>query len=244
MDCYLKEKCKLYKAGKCKQENSLFCQYKDRSDRLFEAANIPENKRYKQALVNDRTSEPEKDPIIIVQNTVSSEKNVMAFINNGVNFLFWSTTPGNGKTSSALQICRAYIDCIWNTAEVGSCRVLFINIPRYLAELKHVIAGGKSEYAEHIKDNVLTADLVVWDDIAMKMATEFEMDTLFSAIDTRLYTGKANIFTSNTPPAELVRLIGARLASRIIGESYKFEFVGPDKRTTRGTDNNGTITGA
>ena len=127
-------------------------------------------------------------------------------------------------------MCRAYIDKIWHTAEVGSCKVLFVNVPQYLRELKATVGGAESKYVEHIKENILTADLVVFDDIATKVATEFEMDSLFTAIDSRIYYGKANVFTSNTPKDCLKDVLGSRIASRILGGTIEINLLGVDKR--------------
>ena len=227
MDCYLKNKCKLFAAGEC--GNEPYCQYKDRSDRLFDSAMIPPNKREMQNLIND-TDGGKDDTVAIIRSITENKGTLQSFIERGINLLLYSEKPGNGKTSCALQICRAYIDLIWYKADVGSCKVLFVNVPRYLNELKSVISGRQSDYVEHVRENILTADIVVFDDIATKIATEFEMEMLFTAIDNRLYNGKNCIFTSNTPPNHMVDSVGARIASRIIGESKALKFEGRDKR--------------
>jgi DNA replication protein DnaC len=88
----------------------------------------------------------------------------------------------------------------------------------------------KSSYIKHINENVLTADLVVWDDIATKNASEFEHEQMLSIIDSRIDNNKSNIFTSNVLPDVLNDYIGARLTSRIIGLSIPIQFKGLDKR--------------
>lgn len=76
---------------------------------------------------------------------------------------------------------------------------------------------------------MLTADLVVWDDIATKTMTEFETENLLSIINTRIDNGKSNIFTSNISPSYLSDYIGERLASRVL-YSTQFSFFGKDMR--------------
>ena len=62
-----------------------------------------------------------------------------------------------------------------------------------MRELKLNISQ-KSDYIKHINDNVLDADIVVWDDIATKGASEFEHEQLISIIDSRMNDKKSNIF--------------------------------------------------
>ena len=136
---------------------------------------------------------------------------------------------GNGKTEWSLRLAERFISKIWATSDL-TCRVLFTSVPRFLLELKDNIAN-KSEYVEHIKKYVTTCDLVIWDDIATKLGTEFELSHLLSIIDTRVNNGKSNIYTSNVSGVELSKSLGDRLYSRIVNYStYVLEFKGKDKR--------------
>jgi DNA replication protein DnaC len=87
-----------------------------------------------------------------------------------------------------------------------------------------------SEYYNHIKKYVEDCDLVIWDDIAHKVGTDYEISNLFSIIDRRLGRGKANIYTSNINPSDLGKLIDTRLASRVSNASINIELHGGDKR--------------
>ena len=132
------------------------------------------------------------------------------------------------NTSWALRLCQAYLDQIWIQSKL-ECRVLFVSVPKLLLSLKDNISE-KNEYASYIKENVLKADLVVWDDIASKSASEFEAENLFSMIDARIGAGKSNIYTSNLTQSELHECMGDRLASRVCTASLDIEFHGKDKR--------------
>ena len=83
---------------------------------------------------------------------------------------------------------------------------------------------------KHIKNNVLTCDLVIWDDIGTKASSVFESEHLLSMIDGRILNNKANIFTSNLNDVELHESLGDRLASRICNLGYNITFHGGDKR--------------
>ena len=159
------------------------------------------------------------------------EKDIENFILNGNNIYLYSAGTGNGKSSWATRMVNSYIDKIWYRAEL-SCKALFINVPKFFISLRDNISK-KSNYVEYIKENVLSADIVVWDDIATKGFTQFEMENLLNIIDNRLVANKSNIYTSNLIGDELKEAIGDRLYSRIFNKSEVLEFVGADKRGLR-----------
>ena len=84
----------------------------------------------------------------------------------------------------------------------------------------------KNAYVAYIKENVLEADLVIWDDIAAKMGSEFELTHLLNIIDNRLALGKSNIYTSNLNRQQLYNALGERLTSRIANMSIDIELFG------------------
>ena len=71
---------------------------------------------------------------------------------------------------------------------------------------------------------------MVWDDIAAKMGSEFELTHLLNIIDNRLALGKSNIYTSNLNRQQLYTALGERLTSRIANMSIDIELFGADKR--------------
>ena len=107
-----------------------------------------------------------------------------------------------------------------------------INVPYFLIALKENISE-KNGYIQHIKDNIETCDLVIWDDIGHKMGTDYEISNLLSMIESRIINKKANIFTSNLTDAELQAALDGRLASRIWNNSINITLKGGDKRGLR-----------
>ena len=93
--------------------------------------------------------------------------------------------------------------------------------------------SNKSEYIQHIKENVADCDMVIWDDIGTKVGTEFELENMLNIVDNRLCNGKSNIYTSNMEPKLLAEMIGPRLYSRIVNKSTSIELHGADKRGLR-----------
>lgn len=157
------------------------------------------------------------------------EDHIVDFVEQGNQLYIHSSIAGNGKSSWALRLVQTYFDKIWNSCQLD-CKALFISVPRFLLELKDNISQ-QSEYIQHIKENILKADVVIWDDIATKNSTtQFEGEHLLSYIENRISLGKCNIFTSNLNDEELHQVLGDRLASRVCNLSCNIEFNGADKR--------------
>lgn len=204
--------------------NKEFCMKKYRLDTLYEASLLsPIQREYKKL-----HTDADGTDINEFTKLANLEKIVDKFVQQGANLYLHSYTCGNGKTSWAIRFVNSYINKIWPKSNL-ECQALFISVPRYLLALKENISGY-SEYATFINKNVLTADLVVWDDIAAKSGSEFELNHLLNAINTRMDAGKSNIFTSNLGKRELTNALGERLASRICNKSIDIELQGADKR--------------
>ena len=156
------------------------------------------------------------------------EKNIEQFVASGQNLYIHSSTCGNGKSSWSIRLLSSYFYKIWHKTNF-ECQGLFVSVPRYLLALKDSISNY-NEYTEFIQANILKADLVVWDDLGNKAGSEFELNHLLNAINTRMDLGKSNIFTSNLSSKEMTQALGERLASRVCNKSIEIEFHGSDKR--------------
>lgn len=228
VDCVIKDSCKLYDSDKdvCPYVNNetKICMRKYKINYLLDQALLSDAQKIRKALLLDVN----KIDLQAFTNLNIIKNDIISFAKNGDNIYIYSKIPGNGKTSWAIKLIQSYINKIWAESQL-TCRVLFINVPKFLLSLKASISN-QSDYIDHINKYVNSADIVVWDDIGTKVATEFEHEHLLSLIDSRLLDNKANIFTSNIIPNELSGFIGDRLASRIINTSKTIEFLGADKR--------------
>ena len=216
-------KCYLY--GQCNHKDcDKFCLRKYKMDSLYSAALMTESqKKHITLRVDEDGTDLEQ-----FKQLAEIEKNIMSFVSEGKNLYLHSANCGNGKSSWSLRLAQAYFNKIWARSE-PKCRVLFVSVPRYLLAIKDNISN-RNAYAEYIKDNVLEADLVIWDDIAAKMGSEFELTHLLNIIDNRLALGKSNIYTSNLNRQQLYSALGERLTSRIANMSLDIELFGADKR--------------
>ena len=219
--CYLRAVCN----GKDCQSD--FCLRKYKMDSLYSAALMSESQKQHITL---RVDEDGTD-LEQFKQLAEIERNIITFVNEGKNLYLHSSNAGNGKSSWSIRLIEAYFNKIWARSD-GSCKALFISVPRFLLALKDNISN-KSSYIEYIKDNVLNADLVVFDDIATKMGSEFELSHLLSIIDNRIALGKSNIYTSNLNRQQLYNALGERLTSRVANMSIDIELFGSDKRNLK-----------
>lgn len=218
-----------YMASNCNRKDcdKDFCLRKYKMDSLYSAALMTENqKKHITLRVDEDGTDLEQ-----FKQLAGIEQDIINFISSGKNLYLHSANCGNGKSSWSLRLAEAYFNKIWARTEV-KCRVLFISVPRFLLALKDAISN-KSTYVDYIKDNVLEADLVIWDDIAAKMGSEFELTHLLNIIDNRLALGKSNIYTSNLNRQQLYNALGERLTSRIANMSIDIELFGADKRVLK-----------
>ena len=224
--CWMKSECFRYRYienCECKN-NSIYCPKLFKLGQLFEQALIPIPLR---KTVNLRLDKSGID-LESYEKLKKIENSIDSFIKKGNNLYIHSNICGNSKTAWALRLVQTYFSNIWHKSNL-ICKVLYINVPRYLLAIKDSI-NNENGYADHIKDNLYIADLIIWDDIATKNITPFEAENLLSILDTRFNMNKSNVFTSNLSEKELYECLGSRLASRIIGYSENIEFKGSDKR--------------
>ena len=217
-NCWLRDSCK----GKhCGDE---FCEILYKLNYLFDAANVSQKLRQKISLYPDADG----TDLAEFKQLKEIQENILEFVSKGNQLYIHSNNCGNGKTAWALRLLQTYFKKIWLKTDLR-CRGLFINVQNLLLSLKENITH-KDEYIEYINKNIYSADLVIWDDIGTKAATEFEHSHLFSMIDKRISLGKSNIFTSNLNRQELQEVLGDRLASRICNLGIDIELNGGDKR--------------
>lgn len=222
--CFLYETCKKFKLGQCSLTDPSFCIKLFKLDYLYNEALLSLEQRKYVALRIDADG-TDRDQFLILKQI---ENNIEQFVSSGDSLYIFSNTCGNGKTAWAIRLIQAYFNSIWHKCDLN-CKALFINVPRFLLSLKDNISN-KSDYIEHIKNNILNADLVVWDEIGTKAITNFEHEHLLSLVNSRIDSNKAQIFTSNLNPETLREVVGERLYSRVVNLSTILEFRGADKR--------------
>lgn len=218
--CWYKNTCPLKASGKCDQ----FCIRHYKMSYLISQSLLGEKDKYPVPLYPDSDGTDKQEFIELKELS----KNILDFVKEGKNLFLYSKITGNGKTAWAKKLLLSYFDKIWASSDLD-CRGLFIDVQTLFNKLKDNISE-ENEYATFVRENILKADLVVWDEVGIKNITNYEHDNLLSFLNMRIDAGKANIFTSNLMDADLKNRLGDRLYSRIVLNSKVIEFKGKDKR--------------
>ena len=215
-NCWYKSVCKKDKCGDC------FCIRHYKMDNLAYLATLEGKQKYTVNLV------PQKEDYTSFLRLKQIKDNILDFVNSGKNLLIFSRNTGNGKTEWSKKLLFSYFDKIWPTTDLR-CRALFVSMPRFVFAMKENLSSP-NDYYQYVHENLLTADLVVWDEINYKEWTSFESEYMLNVISQRLSKGLSNIYTTNYDLETISKMLGTRLASRIIGCSEHVEFVGKDRR--------------
>ena len=216
--CFLYHNCNHFDCGRD------FCIRKYKTDTLYFMALLTDAQRSHVVLRVDQDGTDLEE----FKKLAAIEQSIDSFVQEGRNLYLHSPNCGNGKSTWAVRLLEAYFNKIWARSDLR-CRALFISVPRLLLALKDNISV-KSDYVAYIKEHINEADVVVWDDIAAKVGSDFELNHLLAMIEGRLILGKSNIYTSNLNARELTLALGERIASRIANLSTDIELRGADKR--------------
>lgn len=221
--CYIEEQCNKHINGKCSHQEE-FCIKLFKLNYLYDESLLSDKQRTFTPLFVDIDGTDKEE----FRRLKEIERDIEGFIKSGRNLYIHSSTCGNGKTEWSIRMIQSYFNSIWHKCDLN-CKALFINVPRFLLALKDSLSTP-SEYINHIKKHILEVDVVVWDELGIKNATQFEHENLLNLINTRIDFNKSNIYTSNLTPQELQERLGDRLYSRIVNLSEDIEFYGRDKR--------------
>lgn len=201
-----------------------FCIRHYKMDCLISMACLEGNQRYPVKLILDE-DKVDRDAFMKLKEI---QKDINNFVTSGQNLFIYGEKTGNGKTEWSKKLLLSWFDSIWRSTEL-ECRGLFISLPKLLAAQKDNISHT-NEYFQYINENIIKADVVVWDELNYKDLSDYEHNYILDIIDQRISIGKSNIYTTNFSVDTTSKKLGARLSSRILGKAIKIELKGKDKR--------------
>lgn len=214
--CWYKDICDHSRCG------NAFCIRHYKMSALLHMALMEGKMRYPIAL------KPDACDLAAFRRLKAIKDGIREFVTSGKNLLLYSEHTGNGKTEWTKKLMLSWFDSIWPTSEF-ECKGLFISMPKFILDMKQNISKPNESF-QYIDENILTTDLVVFDELNHKEWTPYEQDYMLSIISNRISYGKSCIYTTNYSLPIIEDRLGSRLASRIIGSSEKIEFLGSDKR--------------
>lgn len=159
----------------------------------------------------------------------------------------WSSSPGTGKTTSAVAILNEYLlknfigtlkrrespqqrPVYFLDANLLQTEYNVFNRPRVPEDIAEPASRRYYKAIEKAKHT----DFVVIDDLATRNATESFRADLHSVINHRVTNALPTVYTSNIPIAELPTVFGEqRLADRVRDMTMEIHFEGKSKRGVR-----------
>lgn len=141
---------------------------------------------------------------------------------NGDNLLFYGAT-GLGKTFLCNCIAKDLLD--------KGHTVLYQTAFRIIDTISNYrFSNPKTDQMKFNYNLLITADLLIVDDLGTEMINSFSNTEIFNIINSRLLQGKKTIISTNFNPSQMSENYSERIASRLFGH-YKFiPFVGSDLR--------------
>ena len=142
------------------------------------------------------------------------------FSKNSPGILMYGNT-GLGKTHLSLAIANVVVSKGYN--------VLYTSAGNILSKLERE-KFGRLKGDESPEDMVLSADLLILDDLGSEFVTQFTVAAVYNIINTRILEGLPTIISTNLLYDEIGDKYNPRVYSRIIGDYTMLEFIGADVR--------------
>lgn len=137
------------------------------------------------------------------------------------NLLFYGPS-GLGKTFLSSAIAADLIKKGYD--------VLYISANSLFPMLENIHFGRGDEKSAYISEKVLSADLLILDDLGAEFITQFTASELFRVMNMRLLSGKKMVFSTNLSLGQIVESYSERIVSRLIGSFETLRFFGEDIR--------------
>ena len=217
-DCWYNEVCGR-KADRCEATCVRYHEMKY----LMDNSNIPKNRQMPVMLT------PSECDLNAFRKLALIKDNIYDFVADGKSIYIMSSEVGNGKTSWAIKLMLKYFDEVWD-GNGFRVRGVFVNVPTFLLKCKD-FKNDDPEF-EALKKNILTADLVIWDDIAGIALSQYDYAQMLMYIDARASNGMSNIFTGNiTDREDMTKAVSYKITSRLwSSDTEVIEFKGGDRR--------------
>lgn len=188
-------------------------------------SNIP--KRYLQ----DISLRPVKEDVETFKELQDIKNNIVDFVNQGKNLFIYSSSVGNGKTTWSTKLLKEYIEQVSSIMFKNNCPALFINVSNFLNKKKLAITNRElSPEVQDLEQKILSAKLVVFDDLGVKDVSSYELNSLYYWIDERTSNLRSCIYTSNLSPQALSMILDSRIYSRVVNYSEVKEIKAGDFR--------------
>lgn len=134
-------------------------------------------------------------------------------------FLYGKT--GLGKTHLSLAIANQVLDKGYDVY-YGSVQSIMDKL-----EAEHF---GRLQKSDSVKEDILSCDLLIIDDLGTEFSTQFTNAELYNIINSRILSSLPTIISTNLGIKEIGEKYSQRVASRIMGSAEAIYFCGKDIR--------------
>lgn len=148
------------------------------------------------------------------------KKYAVNFSLSSTNILMFGKT-GLGKTHLSLSIANEVLKSGFN--------VLYDSTINYLRKIEKEHFGRDSKDVDTL-EMLLSADLLILDDLGSEYDTPFYVSTMYNIINTRMNRGLPTIISTNLNHEEIQKKYDDRIVSRLFAAYECMEFVGVDVR--------------
>lgn len=135
--------------------------------------------------------------------------------------IFMYGKTGLGKTHLSLAIANVVIDKGFDVY-YGTIQSIMDKL-----EGEHF---GRLPREDSIKEDILTCDLLIIDDLGTEFVTQFTNAELYNILNSRILASLPTIISTNLTFNEIAEKYSQRVASRIVGNSVSMYFCGKDIR--------------
>lgn len=217
-------------AGKLDRSTWSWCRGKFKLDKALELSEIPRN--YLKANIYNYIVD--QDNQTIFESLKKLTDNIIQVVDEGINFILYGTTVGNGKTFSASVLLNQYIykTCLTQRFDLEHPLGLFVSYPTLINDLRRQWDAGATAPD---MDKIKNVPILLLDDIGSGTITPFAVEQTYLLVDYRYTRGLSTIVTTNLKPTDLMKneLLGKRIFSRLKNNCVPIEFKGSERRTVR-----------
>lgn len=128
---------------------------------------------------------------------------------------------GLGKTHLSLAIAARVMERGYSA--------MYASSPDLFRKLQNEYYG-KGEPGADTMEALISAQLIILDDLGSEIANQFNTSALYNIVNSRLNANRPTIINTNLTPKELEGRYGARIASRLMTMYKCFWFTGRDVR--------------
>nr|WP_119589728.1 DnaA/Hda family protein [Streptomyces scabiei] len=129
------------------------------------------------------------------------------------NSLFLTGSIGVGKTHTAWQVCRIWLE--WAYAPGVPWKGSPVIATTRATSLFDALRPDAQPEGRRLVERLQTADLLFIDDLAAARASDWTRERLFEIFDERYINRRPVVITSDVLPSDLTEVIGPRVASRL-----------------------------